>query len=127
MPKWLRQNAQLGSDAQQWRHQKLRRAQRRRHQATMFQDVSRSARVGLEKFAAEAELADHLGDGFGIHKALRANVEAEAILIDSIDDAAEARTSLQQEHRQTELFQAPCARQPGNSAADDWNLGDGGH
>jgi hypothetical protein len=93
----------------------------------MFQDVSRSARIGLQKFAAQAEIIDQLGDGFGIHKALRANVEAEAILIDSIDDAAEARASLQQEHWHTELFQAPRAREPGNSAADDWNLGEGGH
>jgi hypothetical protein len=54
----------------------------------MFQDVSWSARVGLQKFAAQAKLADQFGDGFGIHKALRANVEAEAVLIDSIDDAA---------------------------------------
>jgi hypothetical protein len=93
----------------------------------MVQDVSRSAWVGLEKFAAQAKLTDQLGDCLRIHKALRANIEAEAILIDGIDDAAEARTSLQQEHRQTELFQAPRARQPGNSAADDWNLGEGGH
>ena len=93
----------------------------------MFQDVSGSAWIGLKKFAAQAKLIDQIGDCLRIRKALRANIEAKAIVIDGIDDAAEARASLQQEHRQTELFQPPRARQARDSAADDWNLGEGGH
>jgi len=45
-------------------------------------------------------------------KALRANIEAEPILFDGIDDTAKSRASFQQEHRPAELPQAPGTRQP---------------
>ena len=90
----------------------MRRTQRRRNKATAFQDISRRARVGLQEFAAQTKHIDQLRERLRNRKALRANIEAEPILFDGIDDTAKSRASFQQEHRPAELPQAPGARQP---------------
>jgi hypothetical protein len=97
----------------------LRRTQRRGYEAAVFQDVSRSARIGQYEFAPQSELIDQIGNSFRIHEALRAKIEAKSVLLDGIDNATQPTASFQQEHRQAELAQPPGARQPGDSAADD--------
>ena len=94
----------------------------RRHgnfaQPALPQDVARRARVGLAQLAVDSEVVDQAEQRFGALKALRAALEEEAVLLDRLDQPADARRGLDQRYRQTQLLQAVRAGQARDAAAD---------